>query len=149
MNKEEILEHEHNYILWLDALQEFSEERAMLPYAEGKWSPNEIVMHLAEWDRFTIEERLPYMKEGEKLEAFPNFESFNAKVAARAHEQTFKETLAYAKKQRQFIIEQLRQTDEVDWGKEFSIGTHTLSIRKYFADFIDHDLHHQNQISNK
>ena len=80
MNRRRNTRHQHNYILWLDTLQELSEEQAMTPYAEGKWSPNEIVMHLAEWRSIYAKERFPpYMKEGEKLDTFPNFESFNAK----------------------------------------------------------------------
>ena len=71
MKKQQILETHKNYQAWLDSLQQLSNEQAMSPYAPGKWSPNEIVMHLAEWDRFTFEERLPVMKEGAKLERFP------------------------------------------------------------------------------
>ncbi|WP_391206190.1 DinB family protein [Psychrobacillus sp. L4] len=148
MKKEEILEHQRNYIAWIETLQELSEELATSPYAEGKWSPNEIVMHLAEWDRFTLEERLPQMKEGEKLERFPDFEGFNAKAAGRAQGLAFKETLRYAKQQRQAIIEQLQEIDEVEWDKVFFIGEHQLSIRNYFTDFIEHDNHHKMQISN-
>ncbi|WP_391118858.1 DinB family protein [Psychrobacillus sp. L3] len=148
MKKEKILEHQWNYIEWIKTLQELSEEQATSPYAEGKWSPNEIVMHLAEWDRFTLEERLPQMKEGKKLERFPDFEGFNAKAEARAQELTFKETLRYAKQQRQAIIEKLQEIEEVEWDKVFFIGEHQLSIRKYFTDFIDHDNHHKMQISH-
>lgn len=149
MNKEEILEHEKNYIAWLDSLHELPEDRATAPYAEGKWSPNEIVMHLAEWDRFTLKQRIPLMNEGEKLAPFPNFEAFNAEAAAHARKQTFKETLIYAKQQRQTIIEELQKIDEAEWDKVFYIGTHEVTIRGYFTDFLEHDHHHQMQILNK
>ncbi|WP_225986122.1 hypothetical protein [Psychrobacillus glaciei] len=62
MKKEEILEHQRNYIAWIETLHEVSEEQAISPYAEGKWSPNEIEMHLAEWDRGTS----PTNERGEK-----------------------------------------------------------------------------------
>ncbi|MEK3979384.1 DinB family protein [Psychrobacillus sp. FSL K6-2836] len=148
MTKEELLKAYGEYINWLDSLTTLDETRATAPYAEGKWSPNEIMMHLGEWDRFTFEQRLPNMKEGEKLERFPDFETFNAKAAALAHEQTFKETLAYAKKQRQHIIERLQQTDEIEWDKAFYIGESKSSIRSYFTDFLEHDEHHRKQISS-
>ncbi|TQR18187.1 DinB family protein [Psychrobacillus vulpis] len=149
MKKEEILEYQQNYVNWLDSLQDLPEEKALAPYKEGKWSPNEIVMHLGEWDRFTLEQRIPNMREGEKFESFPNFEAFNEKAAARAHEQTFKETLSYAKQQRQSIIEHLQAIDEIEWDKVFYIGEHEVSIRSYFTDFIDHDNHHKKQILHK
>ncbi|QUG39916.1 DinB family protein [Psychrobacillus sp. INOP01] len=148
MTKEELLKAHVEYINWLDSLTTLDETRATAPYAEGKWSPNEIMMHLGEWDRFTVEQRLPHMKEGEKLERFPDFETFNTKAAALAHEQTFKETISYAKKQRQHIIEKLQQTDEVEWDKAFYIGQSKSTIRSYFMGFLEHDEHHRKQISS-
>lgn len=147
VTKEELLKSYNEYINWLDSLYILDEIRATTPYAIGKWSPNEIVMHLAEWDRFTVEQRLPNMKEGERFEGYPDFEAFNTKAAALAHEQTFKETLSYAKKQRQKIIEKLQQIDEIEWNKAFYIGNSTCTVRSYFTDFLEHDAHHRNQIS--
>lgn len=147
VTKEELLKSYNEYINWLDSLYILDEIRATAPYAKGKWSPNEIVMHLAEWDRFTVEQRLPNMKEGERCEGYPDFEAFNAKAAALAHEQTFKETLSYAKKQRQKIIEKLQQIDEIDWNKVFYIGNSECTVSSYFTDFLEHDAHHRKQIS--
>ena len=146
MRKQQIIESHENYQTWLDSLKEFSSEQAMSPYAPGKWSPNEIVMHLAEWDRFTTEERLPHMKEGAKLDEFPAFNEFNAKAAARAAEQTFEETVAYAKSERQRITQQLEKINDSEWDKGFHIGDHALSIISYFTDFSEHDEHHKRQI---
>lgn len=147
VTKEELLKSYNEYINWLDSLYIFDEIRATTPYAIGKWSPNEIVMHLAEWDRFTVEQRLPNMKEGERFEGYPDFEAFNAKAAALAHEQTFKETLSYARKQRQKIIEKLQQIDEIECNKAFYIGNSTCTVRSYFKGFLEHDAYHRNQIS--
>lgn len=148
VTKDELLKAHREYINWLDSLSILDEEKAKVPFAKGKWSPNEIIMHLGEWDRFTLEKRLPNMKEGEELEGFPDFEAFNTKAAALANEQTFKETLAYARSQRQYIIEKLEQTDEIDWDKIFFIGNSECSIRSYFTDFVWHDEHHRKQISS-
>ena len=149
MTKEEIRQAHLGYLNWIDSLSKLNEEKANTPYKAGKWSPNEIIMHLAEWDRFTLVQRIPSIREGEKLEAFPNFEAFNAKAAALAHEQTFKETLSYAKQQRQKIMEQLEATAEVEWDKVFYIGEHKETIRNYFTSFVEHDYHHRVQISAK
>ncbi len=124
----------------------YSEDTGKKPYQEGKWSPNEIIMHLAEWDRFTLENRLPRMKEGEFHERYPNFQEFNTKAAAAANEQTFKETLAYAKEQRTKIRQRLQEIDESEWDKTFFIEEHPMTIRQYFTDFLQHDQHHKKQI---
>ena len=148
MTKDEILEHNKNYILWLDTLLELREEQAVSPYLPGKWSPNEIVMHLAEWDRFSSENRLPYMKPGARLEGFPEFEQFNSEAAGRANKHSFKETVEYAKAERVRLIEKLEQLGEEEWDNEFFIGEHSLSIKKYFTGFIAHDKHHKQQIES-
>ena len=148
MKKDEILVKKKNYILWLETLLELTEEQASTPYQPGKWSPNEIVMHLAEWDRFSSEKRLPYMKPGARLEGFPEFEQFNTEAADRANKHTFKETVDYAKEERLRLIEKLEQLDEEEWDKEFFIGNKALSINKYFTGFIAHDEHHKQQIES-
>ncbi len=145
-SKQQILITHKNYQTWLDSLKELTPEQAMSPYQPGKWSPNEIVMHLAEWDRFTSEKRLPNMKEGAKLGGFPAFEEFNSKAAARAAEQTFEETIAHAKSERKRITNKLEEVDESEWNKEFQIGNYTLSIMSYFTAFWEHDEHHKRQI---
>lgn len=148
MKKQEIIEAQKNYISWVESLLELSEEQARTPYQPEKWSPKEIVMHLAEWDRFSFEERLPYMKEGAKLERFPEFEKFNSEAAKRASVQTFEETIAYAKSERQRITQRLEEIDENEWNKKFHIGDHALSITNYFTDFSEHDEHHKQQIES-
>ena len=146
MKKLDIVAKQLEYVTWLDTLTSLSEESAKTPYQPGKWSPKEIIMHLAEWDRFTFEERLPHMKEGAVLEKFPAFEEFNAKAAARASQQTFEETIAHAKRERQRITNQIKEVNEQQWSEKFQIGKNTLSIEEYFTDFSEHDEHHKRQI---
>ena len=148
MTKQDIIKAMKTYNLWLDSLLELSEEQATTPYQPGKWSAKQIVMHLAEWDRFTFEERLPNMKQGAKLERFPEFEKFNADAAVFSNNYTFEETVVYAKSERLRILQKLEQLDELEWDKEFYIGEHVLSIKNYFADFTEHDEHHKRQIES-
>ncbi|MDW0118707.1 DinB family protein [Sporosarcina thermotolerans] len=147
MSKSEIIKDLTKYIDWIDSLQTLSEQQANAPYQEGKWSPKEILMHMAEWDRFTVEERLPEMQEGNVLKNVP-FEPFNKEAARLANEKTFEEIRNYAKEQRERILKQLQLVDETDWIKEFKIGNHSMSIKQYFADFVWHDSHHKEQIES-
>lgn len=145
MNKQEILAHQQDYLFWLDSLKAMPEETAAEPYQEGKWSPKEILMHMAEWDKLTLEERLPNMKEGTVLEDVP-FEPFNELAAVKGRKLTFAEIIDYAKTERQKIIDQLQELHEDEWSKEFKIADHQTTILHYFADFVWHDNHHREQI---
>jgi len=147
MEKHEIVAKQKEYITWLDTLSSFGES-ATTPYQPGKWSPKDIIMHLAEWDRYTYEERLPTMKEGAILEKFPAFEEFNAKAAKLASQQTFEETISHAKMERQRITNKIEEMNERQWSEKFQIGNNTLSIEEYFTDFSEHDEHHKRQIES-
>ncbi|AYC30686.1 DinB family protein [Paenisporosarcina cavernae] len=148
MAKEKVKKSHEDYQSWLESLKEMNEEKANSPYAEGKWSPKEIVMHLAEWDRYTAEERLPHMKEGAKLDRFPDFETYNKQSSEKAKSHSFAETVDYAKSQRQRLTEELDTFPESRWTEKFSIGDHFLSIEDYFMDFAEHDAHHKKQVDS-
>jgi len=147
MNKEEILTHQQTYQSWLETLKDMPEELAAAPYSEGKWSPKEILMHMAEWDRYTREERLPHMKEGAELKDIP-FEPFNERAAEEGRKRTFAEIIEYAKTERQKVHQHLLGIDETEWTKEFKIGNDPMTILHYFADFVWHDNHHKEQIES-
>lgn len=147
MSKHEIVEDLAKYVEWVDSLQTLTEQQADTPYQEGKWSPKEILMHMAEWDRITLEQRLPNMKESEKLEDLP-WEPVNANAAKLANEHTFEEVLGFAKRYRQQLLEALDEIDEAEWTKLFHIGEHVLTIKEYFSDFAWHDSHHKEQIES-
>ncbi|MFC4410238.1 DinB family protein [Chungangia koreensis] len=147
MTKQEILIHQQDYLFWLESLKAMPEETATKPFLEGKWSPKEILMHMAEWDRYTREERLPLMKEGGELEDIP-FEPFNESAAAEGRKLIFVEVIRHAKEERQKIKDQLQAIEEVDWTKEFKIGDYPMTILQYFADFVWHDNHHKEQIES-
>ena len=147
MSKDVIMNDLSKYVDWVDSLQTLSVDQANTPYQEGKWSPKEILMHMAEWDRFTLEQRLPNMRESEKLEDVP-WEPFNERAAKLANQHTFEEVLALAKQHRQQLLERLEMIDEAEWTKTFNIGEHVLTIKEYFSDFVWHDTHHKEQIES-
>ena len=111
---EEIINDLKKYLEWADSLHSLSEEQASTPYQEGKWSPKEILMHMAEWDRFTYEHRLQCMKESEKLEDVA-WGPFNEQAAILAKEYLFNEVIALAKQHRQQIIEWLEEIEAAEW----------------------------------
>ena len=144
---EEIINNLKKYMEWADSLQSLSEEQANTPYQERKWSPKEILMHMAEWDRFTLEHRLQRMGESEKLEDVA-WGPFNEQAAKLAKEHSFDEVIELAKGHRQQIIDWLEDVDEAEWTKPFNIGEHVLTLEDYFSDFVWHDSHHKEQIES-
>lgn len=142
----EIINELKKYLKWLDSLHSLSEEQAT-PYEEGKWSPKEILMHMAEWDRFTYEHRLQRMKQSEKLEDVA-WGPFNEQAATLAKKYLFNEVIALAKQHRQQIIEWLEEVETAEWKRPFNIGEHVLTLEKYFSDFAWHDSHHKEQIES-
>lgn len=143
----EILSNLRKYLEWADSLRTLSEQHADTPYQEGKWSPKEILMHMAEWDRFTLEHRLHRLKESENLENV-EWGSFNERAANLAKEYSFDEVIALAKQYREQIIEWLEGLDEAKWNKPFNIGEHVLTLKEYFSDFVWHDSHHKEQVES-
>lgn len=146
MSKEQVLSLHEEYQSWLNSLVEILGEKAEQPYTEGKWSPKEIIIHLAEWDRFTLEERLPLMLKGAQIEGFPEFQQFNDDAALKARNYSFEEAIEYAKLQRQLITNKLRTLADETWCVEFTIGKHVRTISSYFLGFAEHDAHHRKQI---
>jgi uncharacterized damage-inducible protein DinB len=143
----EIMSNLRKYLEWVDSLHTLTEQQANTPYQEGKWSPKEILMHMAEWDRFTLENRLQRLKESEKLEDV-EWGPFNDKAAKLSKEYSFGEVIALAKQHRQQMIEWLEGLDEAEWTKPFNIGEHVLTLKEYFSDFVLHDSHHKEQIES-
>lgn len=144
---EKIMNNLKKYLEWVDSLHSLTEQQAVAPYQEGKWSPKEILMHMAEWDRFTLEDRLQRMKESEKLEDV-EWGPFNEQAAKLAKEYSFDEVIALAKQHRRQIIEWLEGMDDEEWTQPFNIGEHVLTLKDYFSDFASHDSHHKEQIES-
>ncbi|MBB4826839.1 putative damage-inducible protein DinB [Sporosarcina luteola] len=139
------------YIQWVETLGSLSEQEAALPYADGKWSPKEILMHMAEWDRLTIEERLAYMKDSSTFHEVPAdipFDEFNAEAARKAKDKTFDEIRMYAIEMRRRLLSELALLEGEQWDASIPIGEFTISIRQYFSDFIEHDKHHKTQLDS-
>lgn len=144
---DEIMNNLKKYLEWADSLHSLTEQQADVPYQEGKWSPKEILMHMAEWDRFTLEHRLQRLRESKELENV-EWGPFNEQAAKLSKEYSFDEVIALAKGNREQIIEWLEGVDEAEWMKPFNIGEHVLTLIEYFSDFASHDSHHKEQIES-
>ncbi|MGI2329736.1 DinB family protein [Planococcus sp. YIM B11945] len=150
MEKARVLEAYKEYEVYLTSLQTAIQDEtvAHTPCTEGKWSIAQIIMHLAEWDRFVREERLPYMKEGSNLAGFGDVDEFNRKAVKGVEEMKFSEILAHAQKERALLRQAIEELDEQNWHARFSAGGKETSPAVYFGGMLEHDHHHIEQINS-
>ena len=148
MDLEEMKAHYKEFDGWIHSLKGLTDAEWNKPLGEGKWSVAAVVSHLLFWDRYSLEERFPYFKEGAELPSYPDFQGVNDRAREYAEntatkEQVLDELLAIRKDYR----EMLEQMDSEKLAVSFKISNHQLTIGSYFEDFIQHDLHHQKQVN--
>ncbi|PSL27135.1 DinB family protein [Planomicrobium soli] len=150
MEKKQVLEAYKEYEIYLASLQTAiqDEKVAHTPCTEGKWSVAQIVRHLAEWDRFVREERLPHMKEGASLEGFEDVDEFNRQAVEGVEEMKFPEILVHAQKERALLRQAIERMDEASWHARFTAGGKETSPAEYFGGMLEHDQHHIEEINS-
>ena len=150
MKKAQVLEAFKEYEVYLASLRTLlkTDEDARKPIAEGKWSIAEIVMHLAEWDRFIRKERLQVFKKGGIFTSFPDIEEFNREAVKKAHQLSFSDTLNHAQKQRALVGKEIEEMEPHEWESTFPTGNQEVSFGSYFEGIVDHDRHHIRQIDS-
>ncbi|WP_391558383.1 DinB family protein [Robertmurraya sp.] len=147
MNKVEITQAYESLNQWFQSLTEVDEQKWFAPIEEGKWSMAAVLSHLLFWDRFSLKERFPFMKEAASLPSFPDFQTVNDKAREYAESGITKnELLQELIYTRMELLSVISSYSEEDLDTSFSIGDHQFTIREYFVDFIQHDYHHKNQI---
>lgn len=147
MNKVEITQAYESLNQWFQSLTEVDEQKWIAPIEEGKWSMAAVLSHLLFWDRFSLKERFPFIKEGANLPSFPDFQTVNDKAREYAESGITKnELLQELIYTRMKLLSVISSYSEEELDTSFSIGDHQFTIREYFVDFIQHDYHHKNQI---
>ena len=119
----------------------------LMPIAEGKWSPGEIIAHLIEWDRVPPNQRLDQLRPGENVLTIGKSGRFNAWAARRAREEaTLEEVLASFHHTRTRLLKRLESVPGTDRDAPFSIRNRSLTLTDYLKGLADHDEHHRKQI---
>lgn len=139
----------NGFISYIESLRELDERYWLQPIAPGKWTLKELVCHLWNWDRYSIDVMIPLMENGARLPDFVNIEEHN--LAARELAKSFKssdELLETFAKTRRLMIQMI--TDRYGKDVRFSIGDgkRKYSFDTYVAIFTHHDSEHKEQIEN-
>lgn len=150
MKKEEIINAELRIIEWGKSLLQTDNNLWFTSFSDGKWATADVISHLINWDRFFLEQRIPYII---KKVPFPNLEvdedkmNDEAAIYARSgvtKEQLIKEFI----ETRQQVISILEDITESEYGQMLIVGERELSLANYLLLHIEHDLKHQTQIDD-
>lgn len=148
MEQQQVLQAFDGYEVYMESLQKTLSDSndAHKPIADGKWSIAQMVMHLAEWDRFIRSERLPHMKEGAHLEPLPEVDEFNRRAIDKAEMTEFAAIVTQAIEERRMLKEQLASATPSQWDAIFYVDDKEMTMGRYFGDLAKHDAHHFKQI---
>lgn len=129
--------------------KEFDEQRLLEPISEGKWSVKEIIGHLYYWDKFILQNHVPFMNEGANLDAFPNHDLHNREAIEYISVFTTTGSLID-----EFVLNRrilIKAISGIDSNAKFTIGSgkRQFTVDKYLKIFIDHDSHHLKQMNER
>ncbi len=146
MKASEILWHNEESVRFMQSLSQLTEEEWRRPLGQGKWTIAEVAGHLAPWDQFILEHRLPYFFRDAPLPEGPDAEVLNARSAKESRLRSLEETIEEFVFVRRQLIGALRDLQAGDWSREFQIGDTRMTLVHYFEEMIEHDEHHFRQI---
>ncbi|KGR75603.1 DinB family protein [Ureibacillus sinduriensis] len=145
-NKEEVLMHFENSVDWVKNLENLTEEQWRTPIAQGKWTIAEVVGHFEAWDRFLLNERLPYLIEGAILPKGPETEQLNRQSSIKSKVKTKGEIIKGFIAARRSLIIVINNIEDELWAQEIKVNQTTLTLTAYLKGFVEHDEHHFSQI---
>lgn len=152
LSKETIFRYK-DFIEWTETLSALQEDIWLKPVAEGKASVREIISHLTNWDNYLIYSIIPAVRNGEEM-VFPDFDSFNEKAYEYARSGISRNRLLDEFKQTRIQLVEMLLAD-LDLAVKHvpangvAICPHTntpYSLLYIIHEFIEHDIHHKNQI---
>ncbi|NBI27604.1 DinB family protein [Chengkuizengella marina] len=133
---------------WVLNLNRLEKETIYQPTAKDKWSIAEIISHLMFWDRYILEERMPFMVPNVSLKSNINVNEMNSKASEYSHSNPFDEIIDNLIDFRQKIVSILEQKTEKELYSNFKINDTELDLISYFNGTVVHDRHHMKQIDN-
>ncbi|MED5016765.1 DinB family protein [Paenibacillus chibensis] len=122
------------------------EKLLSVPIAEGKWTVKEVISHLTNWDKYSMEKMVPYMKDNAILPEFIDHDTHNmVAIEIANHYRDSAELKNDFCETRKKLVSLL---NTVGSGISFTIGKGKYTIDSYAKIFVHHDKQHQKQIDN-
>ncbi|NMO95332.1 DinB family protein [Paenibacillus lemnae] len=112
----------------------------------GAWSVRDVISHLTNWDRYSLDVMVPLMEDGARLPEWVDHDKHNQIAVKKAAEYVNADSL----KQdfRDTRLELVKALMNLNPELRFTIGKgkRTYSIDSYTKIFVHHDEHHMKQI---
>ncbi|MFQ3546225.1 DinB family protein [Halobacillus rhizosphaerae] len=144
--KEEIIDHYEQSLTWVHSLTDMTDENWRLPISPGKWSVAEVIRHLVAWDKFVLNERLPYIFTQQKMPVAPNSEVINAQAAIQARDEEKSDTIESFCDTRRLLLQAISHFEVEEFTQDVHMRSRTITLYDYFIELKEHDDHHINQI---
>lgn len=130
-------------------LKENEESKLLNPIKEGKWSIRDIIGHLYYWDKFILEQHIPFMAQGANLIAFPDHDFHNNEgiqyISKFKNVATLIDKFIYTRNEIFKALHSIKSDIRFNIGS----GKRQFTLESYFSIFSKHDIHHLEQIHNK
>ncbi|MFE8703526.1 DinB family protein [Cytobacillus sp. FJAT-54145] len=147
MLKQEIIAQYEELNEWFNSLIELEDEKWFAPIDIGKWSVAAVIGHLLFWDKHSFEKRYPHFKSGAQLEPYPDFQEFNNAAEKYAESGITRDQLIDELLQVRIELKnKINSWEDEELDTAFFIGNHSISIRQYIVDFIEHDHYHKRKV---
>lgn len=142
-SREEIIEHQKQFLNFIHELSNLDEQVLRKPMQEGKWSIIEVIGHFQPWDQFVIEKRLPYISSNEEFPPSPKAEEMNVGAALGAKSNPIQVTIEHFVTTRVHLIDLLSNLPEKVWNYPIHLNQRAISFSDYVKGLMAHDLHHK------
>jgi uncharacterized damage-inducible protein DinB len=131
----------------INLYKNLSEEQKSFRYAEGKWSPQEILGHLTDTERI-FGYRVLCIARGEK-QSLPSFDENDYTTAAKFSEQSFESLLEQYRLVREGAIALFSSLSEEAASQIGFANGNPVSARALVSMIAGHELHHLKVLSEK
>ena len=148
VQKQSILEEYERSISWVRSLENLTEDQWRMPIAPGKWTVAEVIGHLIYWDRFVLEQRLPYFFDGHPLPPSPDVELMNGRASEEAKKRSKNATISLFAGTRDKLMRELKDIPAADWSRELSAFGKSMTLTGYLSGLLAHDGNHFAEIGH-
>lgn len=132
----------------IQKIKDVQESQLNDPISDGKWSIREIIGHLYYWDKFNLEKMVPVMADGANLPQFPDHDQHNEEAITYLKDHSVEAIIDTFIETRKALIERISLVEE---DARFTIGSgkRQFSVESFLKIFVEHDIHHLQQIHEK
>lgn len=147
MDKANLIAGLRRFIVFLEPLRHSPADQLIMP-VHGDWSARDIISHIMGWDKNFMKTTAQSIhgKEAVVLEEHADVQAFNDASVEYGRSLAPLDLINEALDVRKKLIDQLEEIDDSIYSERMNKGTYTLAA---FLEemFIEHDLHHMEQMS--